>query len=108
MEFIGGGDEERQKPPVEEEVQSLRVILINLQGIGLANLDTGRDKSDCQAVLKMKWQQGQDKWFSVDHTEVIHDNLDPRWQHSFEVVYNFGQQVQLRFEINDMNADGTV
>lgn len=107
MDFIEG-DEERQKPPVEAEVQQLRTILINLEGKSLKNLDTGRDKSDCQAVLKMKWHQGQDRWFSVDHTEVIHDNLSPRWQHSFEVVYNFGQQVMLYFEINDMNADGTV
>lgn len=70
-------------------------------------MDTGRDKSDCQCVLKMKWHANQAQWNEVDHTEVIHDNLDPNWTHHFDVIYNFGQKLELRFEVNDMDADGT-
>ena len=63
-----------------------------MQGVALANLDLDnkRDKSDCQVKLMMKWQKDQAAWFDVDHTEVIHDNLDPKWEHHFDVVYNFG------------------
>ena len=44
----------------------------------------------------------------VDHTEVIHDNLSPNYTHHFEVIYNFGQQCKLRFEIVDLDADGSI
>ena len=56
----------------------------------LKNLDTGRDKSDCQVILKMKWLSTQLEWSEVDRTEIIHDNLDPTWKSHFDVVYNFG------------------
>lgn len=56
----------------------------------LKNLDQGRDKSDTQVVLKMKWHANQKNWSEVDHTEVIHDNLDPKWAHHFDVIFNFG------------------
>jgi Ca2+-dependent lipid-binding protein len=94
---------------VEEECKTMRVIEIYMQGIKLKNLDTKqkRDKSDCQVVLKMKWLPNQKNWQQIDHTEVIHDNLDPKWQHHFDVVFNFGQTVNLRFEVVDANADGT-
>jgi len=53
----------------------------------------------------MKWKADQADWTEVDHTEVVHDNLDPRYEHHFDVVYNFGQKVQLRFECNDIDSD---
>ena len=56
----------------------------------------------------MKWMSDQAEWTEVDHTEVVHDNLDPRYEHHFDVVFNFGQKVHLRFECNDCNADGKV
>ena len=78
-----------------------------MQGRNLKNLDQGRDKSDTQTVLKMKWHANQADWLEVDHTEVIHDNLNPNFTHHFEVIYNFGQQCKLRFEIIDLDADGS-
>lgn len=33
--------------------------------------------------------------------------MDPNWSHYFSVVYNFGQNLKLRFEVNDMDADGS-
>ncbi len=77
-----------------------------MQGEKLKNLDSGRDKSDTQVVLKMKWQADQKDWTEVDHTEIVHDNLDPKYEHHFDVVYNFGQKVLLRFDCNDVDADG--
>ena len=91
-----------------EEIVGMRVIQIFVKARALKNMDTGRDKSDTQCILKMKWSAAQTEWSEVDHTEVIQDNLDPNYAHSFDVIYNFGQAVQLRFEINDMDADGSI
>jgi hypothetical protein len=41
--------------------------------------------------MKMKWQPDQTTWTEVDHTEVVVDNLDPNYEHHFDIVYNFGQ-----------------
>ena len=75
---------------VEDFEQGLRVIQIYVEGEELKNMDEGRDKSDTQIVLKMKWKADQVDWTEVDHTEVVHDNLNPRYEHHFDVVYNFG------------------
>jgi len=42
----------------------------------------------------------------VDQTEVVADNLNPSYEHHFEVVYNFGSLVSLKFECNNINANG--
>jgi hypothetical protein len=52
---------------------------ISMGGKELKNLDSGRDKSDCQVILKMKWLSTQVEWSEVDRTEVIQDNLNPAW-----------------------------
>jgi len=78
-----------------------------MQGKDLKNLDSGRDKSDCQVILKMKWLSTQVDWSEVDRTEVIQDNLNPDWQNHFDVVSNFGQVLSLRFEVVDADSDGT-
>ena len=85
----------------------LRVIQLFMSARNLKNLDQGRDKSDTQVVLKMKWHANQKNWSEVDHTEVIHDNLSPSWSHHFDVIFNFGQNLALRFEINDLDSDGS-
>jgi hypothetical protein len=33
--------------------------------------------------------------------------LDPKWQRHFDVVFNFGQTVHLRFDVIDTNAEGS-
>ena len=100
--------ENPQKQAAEDTSTQLRVIQVFVQGRDLKNLDEGRDKSDTQTILKMKWHANQADWLEVDHTEVIHDNLNPNYAHHFEVIYNFGQQCQLRFEVVDLDSDGTV
>lgn len=49
----------------------------------------------------MKWNGSQNDWLEVDHTETCFDNLDPNWEHCFQVIYNFGQTLYLRFEVYD-------
>jgi len=66
------------------------VIQIYVQGKDLKNFDKGRDKSDTQVTLKMKWQPDQKTWTEIDHTEIVIDNLDPKYEHHFEIVFNFG------------------
>ena len=80
------GEQEVIKDPI-----GLRVLQIFVQGRGLKNLDQGRDKSDSQVTMKMKWQPDQTTWTEVDHTEVVVDNLNPNYEHHFDIVYNFGQ-----------------
>lgn len=65
-----------------------------------------RDLSDTQVVLKMKWMKDQKDWVQVDQTEVVADNLNPIYDHHFEVVYNFGSLVMLKFEVNNINSNG--
>lgn len=55
----------------------------------------------------MKWSAGQKDWLEVDQTEVVHDSLDPEWEHKFSVVLNFGQILCLRFEVLDYDTDGS-
>jgi hypothetical protein len=54
----------------------------------------------------MKWLSNQTQWSEVDRTEVVMDSLDPTWQQNFDVVFNFGQYLQMRFEVNHVEADG--
>ncbi len=54
----------------------------------------------------MKWKPNQQDWIEIDRTEVIADSLDPKYSKHFDVIYNFGQMVQLRFLVNDVDSDG--
>ena len=54
----------------------------------------------------MKWMKDQKDWVQVDQTEVVADNLNPIYDHHFEVVYNFGSLVMLKFEVNNINSNG--
>ena len=92
--------------PVIAEPKSIRVLQIFVQGKKLKNLDGVRDLSDTQVVLKMKWMKDQKDWVQVDQTEVVADNLNPIYDHHFEVVYNFGSLVMLKFEVNNINSNG--
>ena len=42
----------------------------------------------------------------MDHTETCFDNLDPNWEHCFNVIFNFGQTLHLRFEVFDKDPKG--
>lgn len=79
----------------------MRIVELFLSGRKLKNLDGRRDKSDTFCVLKMKWTGDQKDWIEVDHTETCFDNLDPNWEHTFRVIFNFGQALHLRFEVMD-------
>lgn len=56
---------------LDANVPAVKVLQISMKGKDLKNLDSGRDKSDCQVVLKMKWLSTQTEWSEVDRTEVI-------------------------------------
>ena len=36
-------------------------------------------------------------------TETIPDNLNPRYQHHFDLIFNFGQMVKLKFTVYDID-----
>jgi hypothetical protein len=88
------------------EMKQLRLMQLFVSGKNLLNLDVGRDKSDTFCILKMKWQRDQIEWLEVDQTEVQFDSLDPNWEHRFQVVFNLGQVLLLRFEVWDQDTSG--
>ena len=92
---------------LERDTPTVKVISLYMKGRDLMNMDEDRDKSDCQVVLKMKWLSTQQDWSEVDRTECIMDNLNPSWQSHFDVVFNFGQALHLRFEVVDADSDGS-
>jgi len=48
----------------------------------------------------------QKDWVKVDQTEVVADSLNPSYEHHFDVVYNFGNLVNLRFEVVEISQGG--
>ena len=70
-------------------------------------MDQGRDLSDTQVIMYSKTREGQEDWLEEDRTEVVLDNLNPDWLHKFPVTFNFGQKCDLKFEVVDVNADGS-
>lgn len=98
---------EMKTDPVNKVINNERRIAISMQGLNLKNLDGIRDKSDCQVSLFMKWKESQNEWQFVDSTEIIYDNLNPRFARQFNVVYNLGQIVKLRFEVDDIDKNST-
>lgn len=52
----------------------------------------------------MKWKQSQDSWTEVDRTEVVADNLNPRFARCFNVIFNFGQVTKLQFVVHDIDS----
>ena len=60
-------------------------MMLNLEGIELPNLDKD-SKSDTFAVL-YEMKNGQKN--RLGHTEVINDNLNPKWVQAVECRFSF-------------------
>lgn len=78
------------EPVAKDNSPKLRIIEIAVEGKKLPDMDGARNKSDTKVTLFMKWKQNQNDWHKVDQTEVIYDNLNPRYAKRFSVVYNLG------------------
>ena len=47
-------------------------------------------------------------WVQVGKTEVLKDNLNPKFEKKFELDYFFEEVQSLRFEIQDIDGNGSV
>ena len=56
-------------------------------------------------MLFLIYRPGQLEWEQVDTTEVVPDNLNPRFEHHFDLLFNFGQSVKLRLVVYDVDDD---
>ena len=63
-----------------------QTIILNIEGIGLPNLDK-KSKSDTYAVL-FEVKKGGNK-VKLGATEVIKDNLNPVWVTAIEATFAF-------------------
>lgn len=59
-------------------------------------------KSDPFAILFL--QRGS-VWQKIGQTEVIHDNLNPRWVQKITVDYHFEQQEKFKVQVFDSDDD---
>ncbi|PRP81554.1 copine-8-like, partial [Planoprotostelium fungivorum] len=68
----------------------------------LPNLDV-LSKSDPQIVVYAK-DTGVDTWSVIGRTEIIQDNLNPRFARPVSIVYRFEELQHIRFDVIDVDA----
>jgi hypothetical protein len=83
-------------------------VQLFVEGINLVDLDFFT-VSDPQCSLKTKEKGAVDvRWDFVGETEVIDNNLNPKWIKHFAVKYIFNRDLSLNFEVwNVSDTDDT-
>ena len=84
---------------IEENAGLVSLVALNFQCNNLPNLDTFT-RTDGFVVLYHK--QGN-MWKKLGHTEIIMDNLDPKWVKSFEVQYFFEKREFYKAVVYDVD-----
>lgn len=77
----------------------VNVVSLSFSCENLPNMDTFT-RTDGMAVLSQK--QGN-LWIRLGKTEVIMDNLNPKWVKSFDVQYHFEKRETYKVEIYDID-----
>lgn len=80
-------------------------IELTLSCINLLNTDV-LSKSDPYCIVQMK-ESWQNRYFEIGRTEKIDDNLNPEWVKKFVVNYNFETVQKMRFEVWDVDPNGS-
>jgi len=81
----------------------LAKVVLSFECKQLANLDT-LSKSDPQIILYKK-EVGNDKWIEFARTEMVKDNLNPKFATSVDIDYYFEQVQPLRFLVIDVDDE---
>jgi Ca2+-dependent lipid-binding protein len=76
-------------------------VELTIECNNLRNMDTF-SKSDPIAVV---YSREGDRWSEVGRTEIIWDNLNPKWSKSFQVRYFFEREQLYRFEVYDIDDE---
>ena len=87
---------------IEQNQGLVNIVALSFQCTNLPNLDTFT-RTDGMCVLYKK--EGQ-VWKELGKTEVIMDNLNPKWVKNFEVPYHFEKREYYRvviYDIDDFN-----
>jgi len=80
----------------------VNIVSLSFQCNNLPNLDTFT-RTDGMVVL---FKKEGNVWREVGKTEVVMDNLDPKWVKNFEVPYHFEKREYYRavvYDIDDFN-----
>ena len=78
-------------------------LQISFAAENLPNMDT-MSLSDPFVVF---YKRQGNVWQQLGRTEIIHDNLNPRWVKKIMVDFHFEQQEQFKIEVYDSDDDKT-
>ena len=76
-------------------------VELSIECTGLRDMDT-LSKSDPMCVAYMR--EG-DSWTRLGSTEIIWDNLNPKWAKTFDVRYYFEREQVFKFEVYDIDDE---
>jgi len=74
-------------------------LSLSFSGEKLPDTDFGPGKTDGYVIVKRKDARGQ--WAEIGRTEVINNDLNPKWKTEILVPYVFGQPDDLQFTVAD-------
>lgn len=80
---------------LEQNHGIVQMITLNFAGVGFPNFDTFT-RTDAMAIL---YKKEATMWHKMGKTEVIMDNLDPKWITAFDVQYQFEKREQYRVDV---------
>jgi len=84
-----------------ENSDNFSTIRLSFACNNLPNLDTFT-RTDGMLILYKKIQS---KWEQIGMTEVIFDNLDPKWVKQFDVKFNFEVSEAYKVEVYDVDDE---
>lgn len=85
--------------------QTTSVVELNISCTNLPDCDI-ITKSDPQVIVYLLDITGKNKLSEIGRTEVIQDNLNPRFVKKILIQYHFEQIQRLRFEVYDIDPVG--
>lgn len=89
--------------PAADRTTSMVELSISCQALPDCDIIT---KSDPQVIVYMLDLAGRDKQCEIGRTEVIQDNLNPKFAKKILLQYHFEQIQRLRFEVFDIDPMG--
>uniref|UniRef100_A0A6G1SD13 Copine-8 n=1 Tax=Aceria tosichella TaxID=561515 RepID=A0A6G1SD13_9ACAR len=96
-------DLQQQQQQAAEQTTSLVELSISCKDLPDCDIVT---KSDPQVIVYMLDLSGKDKQCEIGRTEVIQDNLNPKFAKKILLQYHFEQIQHLRFEVFDIDPVG--
>jgi len=93
------------KELVQGAEQTTSMVELSISCLDLPDCDI-ITKSDPQVIIYLLGVTGKDKKIEIGRTEVIQDNLNPKFAKKVLMQYHFEQIQRLRFEVYDIDPLG--